>query len=107
MHNKATINWLSQGIGSAKVIAQFTDSDITALTELWEKTLDGREKDLLKNILNKLLTKGVAFLEIENVEYYGGDTWKFMRNSNATKASTSSQQAKQQRQNRKALISKG
>lgn len=106
MHNKATIEWLSKGIGTAKVIAQFSDRDIPELTRLWETTLDGREQNLLKSVLNLLLQKGVAFLEIENVEYYGGDTWKFTKALNVTKDSTSDQVVKQQRQNRKALISK-
>lgn len=88
MHNRATINWLEKGIGTAKVIVQFTDRDIPELTKLWEKTLDGREKNLLKNTLNMLVTKGVAFLEIENVEYIGEGTWKFRKISKGTKANT-------------------
>ena len=88
MHNRATINWLGKGIGTAKVIVQFTDRDIPELTILWEKTLDGREKNLLKNTLNMLVTKGVAFLEVENVEYIGEDTWKFKKISNATRVNT-------------------
>jgi hypothetical protein len=92
MHNKITLNWLSQGIGTAKVIAQFTESDIPALTRLWETSLVGREQDLLKSTLNLLLAKGVAFLEIENVDYSGGDTWKSMKSLNAMRGNTSNQQ---------------
>lgn len=96
MHNRSTLNWLSQGIGTAKVVAQFTDKDIPQLTKLWETTLDGRERDLLKRTLNMLVTKGVAFLEIENVEYYGGASWKFVKDSNVTKDSTLNQPSIQQ-----------
>jgi hypothetical protein len=88
MHNKATIEWLNKGIGTAKVIVQFTDKDIPELTKVWETTLDGREKNLLKNTLNLLMQKSVAFLEIENVEYTGESTWKFQKISKGTKANT-------------------
>jgi hypothetical protein len=79
MHNKATLDWLNKGIGTAKVIMQFTDKDIPELTKLWETTLDGREHNLLKNVLSMLMQKGVAFLEIENVDYCEDGSWKFKK----------------------------
>jgi hypothetical protein len=95
MHNKVTLNWISQGIGSAKVIAQFTEADIPALTKIWETTEDSREKNLLRSTLNLLVSKGVAFLEIESVDYIGGDSWKFTKHLNVMKGNTSDQPIKQ------------
>jgi hypothetical protein len=76
MKNKPALNWLIQGIGSAKAIIQFTEKDTEDLKKIWENTIDPHEKNLLKNTLNLLTSNGTAYLEVEQIEYYGDGVWK-------------------------------
>lgn len=79
MKNKLALNWLLQGNGTAEVIVRFTDSDIPALKAVWENTLDGREKELAKQTLQLLAIQGAAYIELQTVEYYGGNKWEKKR----------------------------
>jgi len=82
MKNKVAINWNIQGIGSAKSILQFTDKDIDDLKRVWENTTDPHEQNLLKNTLALLSSKGIAYLEMEEIEYCGDGVWKTKKSTN-------------------------
>lgn len=74
--NVILTNWVSQGIGKPRVVLQLNMDDEPALKAIFENTLDAVEKTKAKNVLAHLVKDGTAYLDIEEVGYYGKGLWK-------------------------------
>lgn len=74
--NAILTNWIGQGIGTPRVVLQLNTEDEPALKAIFENTLDAVEKTKAKHVLAKLVNDGTAYLDIEEVQYFGKGQWK-------------------------------